>query len=98
MPKLILFCLILGMLFCLLWGPSFMVARRLWRRGDYAAFRSLRLLWPAQLVLAGGGVFAADAAGLTNPAGYTVAIIAAVSLAGAAAFGAWRLLRGLMAR
>jgi hypothetical protein len=35
---------------------------------------------------------------LTNPAGYTVAIIAAVSLAGAAAFGAWRLLRGLIAR
>lgn len=91
MPKLILTGLILCALFCALWGPSFFVARRLQRQGDWAALRGLRLLWPAQLVLAAGLIFAADAAGVANPAGYSVAIIIAVSVTGAAAFGAWRL-------
>jgi hypothetical protein len=98
MPKLILTCLILGMLFGILWGPSFFVARRLQRRGDARAVRSLRLLWPSQVVLAAGLIFAADAAGLGNPAGYATAIILGVSLAGAAAFGAWRLALGMLAR
>lgn len=92
MPKLILTGVILCALFCALWGPSFLVARRLQRQGDWAALRALRLLWPAQLVLAAGLIFAADAAGVANPAGYSIAIIIAVSVTGAAAFGAWRLL------
>lgn len=98
MPKLILTVAILGALFCLLWGPSFLVARRLWFRGDLAVFRSLRLLWPTQTVLVAGLVFAADAADWTNLPGYTVAITAAVGIAGAAALAAWRLLRRLMVR
>jgi len=98
MPKLILTGVILALLFCVLWGPSFWVARNLQRRGDWAALRALRLLWPAQLVLAAGLIFAADSAGLANPAGYSVAIIAGVSVAGAAAFAGWRLLLGLLAR
>ena len=98
MPKLILTCAILGVLFCTLWGPSFFVARHLWRKGDWAAMRALRLLWPVQLVLAAGGIFAADAAGLSNPIGFSLAIIAGVSVAGAAAFAVWRLVLGLFAR
>jgi len=98
MPKLILTGVILCALFCALWGPSFLVARRLQRQGDWAALRGLRLLWPAQLVLAAGLIFAADAAGVANPAGYSIAIIIAVSVIGAAAFGAWRLLLRQLAR
>ena len=98
MPKLILTCAILGVLFCTLWGPSFFVARHLWRKGDWAAVRALRLLWPVQLVLAAGLIFAADAAGVANPLACTIAIIVGVSLAGAAAFAAWRLLLGMIAR
>lgn len=98
MPKLILTGVILCALFCALWGPSFFVARRLQRQGDWAALRALRLLWPAQLVLAAGLIFAADAAGLANPAGYSIAIILAVSVTGAAAFGAWRLVMQRLSR
>jgi len=98
MPKLILTCAILGVLFCTLWGPSLFVALRLHRRGDWAAVRALRLLWPVQLVLAAGLIFAADAAGLANPVGYSIAIIVGVSIAGAGAFAAWRLVLGFIAR
>jgi len=98
MPKLILTCAILGVLFCTLWGPSFFVARHLWRKGDWAAVRALRLLWPLQLVLAAGLIFAVDAAGVANPLGYGMAIIVGVSLAGAAAFAAWRLALGFIKR
>jgi uncharacterized membrane-anchored protein YitT (DUF2179 family) len=98
MPKLILTCAILGVLFCALWGPSLFVALRLHRRGDWAAVRALRLLWPLQLVLAAGLMFAADAAGVSNPIGYGIVIIIGVSIAGAAAFAAWRLVLGFIAR
>ena len=98
MPRLILTCVILGVLFCTLWTPAFFVARHFWRKGDWGALRALKVLCPLQLVLAGGLIFAADAAGFTNPAGYSIAIIVGVSLTGAAAFAAWRLLLGFIAR
>lgn len=98
MPKLILTCAVLGVLFCTLWAPSLLVALRLHRRGDWSALRALRLLWPAQLIVATGLMFAADAAEVRNPIGCGVAILIAVSLLGALAFGAWRLTLGLFKR
>jgi len=98
MPKLILTCVILGVLFCTLWGPSLFVALRLHRRGDWAAVRALRLLWPLQLVLAAGLIFAVDAAGSANPVGWGIVVIVGVSIAGAAAFAAWRLVLRAIAR
>jgi len=98
MPKLILTCAILGVLFCTLWGPSLFVALRLHRRGDWAAMRALRVLWPLQLVLAAALVFAADAAGVSNPVGCGVVIVIGVGIAGAAAFAAWRLVLGFVKR
>ncbi|WP_075794525.1 hypothetical protein [Massilia putida] len=92
MPRLILALLALALLFCLLCGPVTWVALRLWRRGDPGAFRPLRAVWIAQVALACALVFAADSAGLTNPVGWMVAIVLAVSLGGAALFAAWRLM------
>jgi hypothetical protein len=98
MPRLILTLLALAVLFCLLCGPVTWVALRLWRRGDLSAFRPLRALWIAQVALACALVFAADSAGLANPMGWTVAIVLAVSLGGAALYGVWRLLMRHAAR
>ena len=92
MPRLILTLLALAVLFCLLCGPVTWVALRLWRRGDLGAFRPLRTVWIAQVALVCALVFAADSAGLANPMGWVVAIVLAVSLGGAALYGAWRLL------
>lgn len=92
MPRLILALLALALLFCLLCGPVTWVALRLWRRGDPGAFRPLRAVWIAQVALACALVFAADSAGLTNPVGWMVAVVLAVSLGGAALFAAWRLM------
>lgn len=90
MPRLIAACLVLAILFCLLCGPVAWVALRLWRRGDAGALRPLRSVWIAQVALACGLVFAADSLGLRNPVGCIVAIVAAVSLGGAAVYGAGR--------
>ncbi|NGZ86102.1 hypothetical protein [Duganella aceris] len=51
-----------------LWGPAFMVALRYWRRGDAGAFRQLRYLYPAQLIVAVALAFTADLLGLRQPA------------------------------
>jgi hypothetical protein len=91
MPKLILTCAVLALLFCLLCGPVLYVALRFRRGGDIAALRPLRYVWLAQLALASALIFAADGIGLRNPLGYTLAIIFAVSLGGATLFGLWRL-------
>jgi hypothetical protein len=92
MPKLILACAVLALVFCLLCGPVLYVALRFRRVGDAAALRPLRLVWLAQLVLAAVLIFIADGLGLRNPLGWVVAIVLGVSLAGAAVFGLWRLL------
>ena len=91
MPKLILTCVVLALLFCLLCGPVFYVAFRFWQGGDAAALRPLRGVWLAQLAVASALIFMADEIGLRNPIGYVLAIISAVSLAGAAIFALWRL-------
>jgi hypothetical protein len=91
MPKLILACAVLALVFCLLCGPVLYVALRFWRRGDGAALRPLRIVWLAQVALASVLVFVADSIGLRNPVGGVLAIVFAVSLGGAATFGLWRL-------
>jgi hypothetical protein len=91
MPKLILTCAVLALLFCLLCGPVLYVALRFRRGGDAAALRPLRYVWLAQLVLAAIFVFMADQARLGNPVGAMVAIVIGVSLGGATLFALWRL-------
>jgi hypothetical protein len=98
MPKLILSCAVLALLFCLLCGPVLFVALRLRRRGDVAALRPLRYVWLAQICLAAVLAFMADGAGLGNPVGVMLGILFGVSLLGAAAFWLWRRLRRLMLR
>jgi hypothetical protein len=93
MPKLILTCVVLVTLFCLLCGPSLVVARRLERRGDVAALRALPRVWLAQFIIAASLMFAADALGLQNPPGYIVGSVLGTGIAGAALFGGWRLVR-----
>lgn len=92
MPKLILTCAVLALLFCLLCGPVLYVALRFRRGGDMAALRPLRHVWLAQVALASVLVFVADGMDLRNPLGYVVAIIVAVSAGGAALFALWRLM------
>jgi hypothetical protein len=96
MPKLILTCAVLALLFCLLCGPVLYVALRFRRGGDAAALRPLRTVWLAQLALAGVLIFVADSIGLRNPLGVVLAIVCAVSLGGAALFGLWRLMLRLV--
>jgi hypothetical protein len=91
MPKLILACAVLALVFCLLCGPVLYVALRFRRGGDGAALRPLRYVWLAQLGLASVLIFVADGIGLLNPLGVVLAIIVAVSLGGAAMFGLWRM-------
>jgi hypothetical protein len=98
MPRLILTCLVLAVLFCLLCGPVTYVAWRWWQRGDGGALRPLRAVWVGQVLLVCGLVFAADSIGLRNPVGWIVAIVLAISLGGAAVFGAWRLVRQALVR
>jgi hypothetical protein len=93
MPKLLLTCAVLALLFCLLCGPVLYVALRFRRGGDVAALRPLRVVWLAQLVLAAVLVFVADGIGLRNPLGVVLAIIFVVSLGGAAVYALWRLVR-----
>lgn len=98
MPKLILTCAVLALLFCLLCGPVFYVAFRFWQGGDGAALRPLRLVWVVQLALAAAFVFLADDAGLGNPVGVILGIVMMVSLLSAALFGMWRLALRIMVR
>ena len=93
MPKLILTCAVLALLFCLLCGPVLYVALRFRRAGDVAALRPLRYVWLAQLALASVLIFVADGLGLRNPLGIVLAVIFAVSLGGAAVFALWRIAR-----
>jgi hypothetical protein len=98
MPKLILTCAVLALLFCLLCGPVLYVALRFRRRGDVTALRPLRFVWLAQMILVAVLIFIADELGLRNPVGCVLAIIFGVSLLGAAAFGLWRLVLRLAVR
>ena len=91
MPRLILTCAVLALLFCLLCGPVLYVALRFRRGGDFAALRPLRFVWLAQMILVAVLIFVADEVGLRNPVGGVLAILFGVSLLGAAAFGLWRL-------
>lgn len=93
MHRLIAACIAIAILFCILCGPAWYVALRLWRRGDLGAFRPLRAVWVAQVVLACGLLFAFDTAGVPDPAAWIAATVAGVSLGGAGLFGAWRLAR-----
>lgn len=92
MPRLILSCLVIAILFCLLCGPAWLVALRFWKRGDLAAFQPLRMVWIAQAVLACGLIFVVDSMALRNPVGAMVIAFIAVSLGGAGLFWLWRLL------
>jgi hypothetical protein len=96
MPKLILSCAVLALLFCLLCGPVLYVALQFRRGGDSAALRPLRYVWLAQLSLASVLIFVADGVGLQNPLGVVLAIVVAVGLGGAALFGLWRLMLRLV--
>jgi hypothetical protein len=98
MPKLILTCVVVALLFCLLCGPVLYVALRFRRGGDAAALRPLRAVWLAQLALAAILVFVADDARLGNPVGVMLSIATGVSLGGAVLFGAWRLILRFAAR
>jgi hypothetical protein len=98
MPKLILSCVVVALLFCLLCGPVLFVALRLRRGGDVAALRPLRYVWLAQMCMAAVLVFMADGAGLGNPVGVMLGILLGVSLLGAAAFWLWRLVLRMAAR
>ena len=98
MPRLILICVVLVTLFCLLCGPVLVVARRLERRGDVAALRALPGVWVTQFIIAASLIFAADALGWRNPAGYIVASVSGTGIAGACLFGAWRLARRWLRR
>ncbi|MGB9108694.1 MAG: hypothetical protein WCC39_08415 [Telluria sp.] len=98
MPKLILTCAVLALLFCLLCGPVLYVALRFERGGDGAALRPLRYVWLAQLVLAAIAIFMADNARLSNPVGAMVGIVIGVSLGGAALYALWRLTLRLVVR
>jgi hypothetical protein len=90
MPRLIIAVLFFAVMFALLCGPVLAVALRLRRQGDGGALRSLRAVWAAEVIVAAGLIFAADALGLSNPAGWVLAIIAGVGLSGAASFAMWR--------
>jgi hypothetical protein len=90
MPRLILAVLFLAVMFVLLCGPVLAVALRLRRRGDGMALRPLRMVWLAEVIVASGLIFAADAASTRNPAAWVLGIIAGVGMAGAALCAIWR--------
>jgi hypothetical protein len=98
MPKLILTCAVVALLFCLLCGPVLYVALRFRRGGDVAALRPLRFVWLAQLALAAVLIFVAEDARLGNPVGVMLGIASGVSLGGAALFTVWRLTLRFAAR
>lgn len=88
--KILLFAILAAVFFGILWGPAFVVARKLRRGGDGASFRWLRIVWPTQLIATLALVVLADAAGLGNPAGLMVAVTLGVSVSGAAILALFR--------
>jgi hypothetical protein len=69
---------------CILWLPTYSAVLLLKGLGVPRAGAGLRVILPAQLLAAIGLVLLANALGLGNPAGYTLAILLLVSLAGVA--------------
>lgn len=69
---------------CILWLPAWSAALLLRGMGVPQPLRVLRVVMPAQLLIAAGLIWAADAIGLTHPAGYSLAILLLTSIAGAA--------------
>jgi hypothetical protein len=75
-----------------LWGPPLAVARQFWLRENPYAFRQLRFVLPAQLMVAVVLAFAAEVAGLRQPAAMMAGITVAVGALGAgvlALLGYW---------
>lgn len=72
--------ILVAMLLSVLWVPSCIAARMLKPRLGIGSF--LRKLLPLQLVVMALLAFAAERAGLLNPAGYVLAITVAISSAG----------------
>lgn len=72
-----------------LWLPSLVVMVFAGRRSFAQAIRGLWPLWAIQAVAAAALIYLADAMGLANPAGYTLAICVATGCAGALAV-VWR--------
>ena len=68
----------------ILWGPTLLVARRLYWGGWLSIFRWLRIILPSQLVLTVALLVFADIAGLRNPAGLMALATVGVSALGAA--------------
>ncbi|MBD8880502.1 hypothetical protein IHE49_08405 [Rhodanobacter sp. 7MK24] len=77
---------------CILWLPAWSAALLLRRMGVPQPHRVLRVVMPSQLLVAAALIWAADATGLTNPAGYSLAILLLTGIAGAAIV--WRQRRG----
>lgn len=73
----------------ILWIPAWTVA--FWLRGLRVPrpFFALRLVCPAQLLIAVGLIFLCAFMGLHNPAGYVLAITVGTGVAGAAALWWW---------
>ena len=76
-----------------LWGPAFAVALRYWKRGDATAFRQLRYLYPAQLILAVALAYTADLLGLRQPAALLAGATLCAGACGALFVWARQLLR-----
>lgn len=72
-----------------LWLPSMVALAAAGQRSLAQAVRGLWPLWAIQAVAAAALIYLADALGLANPAGYTLAICMAIGCAGALAVG-WR--------
>jgi uncharacterized membrane protein len=81
-----------------LWGPPLVVARQFWLRNNPYAFRQLRFVLPAQLLVAVVLAFAAEVLGLRQPAAVMAGVTVAVGALGAAALALLGYLLGRRAR
>jgi hypothetical protein len=68
---------------CILWLPTYSVALMLQGMRVPRPFAGLRIILPMQLLAVVGLVWLANTLGLRNPAGYVLAILLMVSVAGA---------------
>jgi len=94
--KLLHALILLAAFLCIVWGPAVVIARRLFRRGEYAAMRGLRFVLPAQLIVVLSLAVACEFLEVGNPAAMLVAVIAATSALGALALmalAAWARVR-----
>jgi len=83
-----LFVAIVGsVLLAALWLPSLAVLFFGGRRPLVHAMRKIGMLWLAQAMAAAALIYLADAVGLANPVGYSLAICMAIGCAGALALG-----------